>query len=828
MIPPASRDQLLEAIRRFDSTQRDTPNWENWEAVRSHKFALLHEGRRYPVKQIIHQATGAPLRSLDGGDEAIRFVKERGFTVIPLRETELAQDLSSILEAILRRGGEVLRPGEGASDDELKGLFRTAVQSLQFLVTDWALPSIRVDGSVGKGRYAAVPWIALMDEQETTSTRKGVYCVFLFREDMAGVYLTLMQGVTELIEEFKTRRAREVAAERANLMRARVSDLLSRGFALDDSIDLHTKAGYAPDYEAATVAHKLYLRDQVPSSDVILADLRALLEAYQNLLSRPTTPDRPTQTVRCDVHHDPTLWPDCYAHSILTFPADKVGDLKQYTSAEQVRIALTASSGAEYEHIPSVLNRRAGELWAFRNLLPGDKVVATQGASTILAVGDVIIQYSWQPAREVGKHILGVQWDASVAKRIPRQQDWSTTLISPVPAHLQPVIQRPGAGKPARKDLVAIQKAFSNSLRLSHIEYGLQHEALVRSFVASLATKRFVILTGLSGSGKTQIALRFGDWLGKERRMLVPVRPDWTGPEALFGYEDALRVGEDGRKAWHVPAVLKFMLSAAGDPDFPYLLILDEMNLAHVERYFADFLSGAESGEPCLPNLEQGRDSSWYGRVDGPSLIPIPENLLVVGTVNVDETTYMFSPKVLDRANTFEFRVNTTDLEDDLRKPLPGEPGDDDLIRGFLAIATDEEWHRHHPAAGLGEFTAYLRQVHEILTKADFEFGHRAFYEAIRYLGMLHAAGERDALVALDNQVLQKVLPRLHGSVRRLESTLRALGQFCFDLTYQPDGEISFDPLRPPAGEPRLPLAFRKLQRMYHNLRVNQFTSFTG
>ena len=102
--------------------------------------------------------------------------------------------------------------------------------------------------------------------------------------------------------------------------------------------------------------------------------------------------------------------------------------------------------------------------------------------------------------------------------------------------------------------------------------------------------KHRIALFGLGGVGKTQLALRFGDWLGVDRVEVIPVRPDWTGSEALFGYENALVEKIAGKAAWHVPGALRFMLKAAADQSNAYVLILDEMNLAHVERYFADFL----------------------------------------------------------------------------------------------------------------------------------------------------------------------------------------------------------------------------------------------
>ena len=379
-------------------------------------------------------------------------------------------------------------------------------------------------------------------------------------------------------------------------------------------------------------------------------------------------------------------------------------------------------------------------------------------------------------------------------------------------------------------DIEAIASDFASALQEAHLRFGERHEELVRSFVVSLATKRFVILTGLSGSGKTQLAMRFGEWLGKSRWHLEPVRPDWTGAEAVFGFEDALQPAVDGRRPWSVPQVLEFMLRAAADPQRPYLLILDEMNLAHVERYFADFLSGLESETSVLPRLARDEDGYWrlVSTNTQETHMSLPRNLLVAGTVNVDETTYMFSPKVLDRANVFEFRVETEDLTADFRRPVSCRPGSESLTRGFLAIARDDQWHLNNPSPSQEEFTSSMRAIHKILSAGTFEFGHRVFYESVRFASILAEAGELDPYAALDLQVLQKVLPRLHGSRKRLEPTLIALGRYCFDLNIDDvQGGSRFDPADPPSATPRLPRSFEKIRRMTTILRANQFVSFS-
>jgi 5-methylcytosine-specific restriction protein B len=390
--------------------------------------------------------------------------------------------------------------------------------------------------------------------------------------------------------------------------------------------------------------------------------------------------------------------------------------------------------------------------------------------------------------------------------------------------------QEKSANSSATVDLPLAVSSFAEALHKSHVSFGSNHTAIVTAFIGSLLAKPLLILTGLSGSGKTQIALRFGDWLGADKLHVAAVRPDWTGPDALLGYVDGLKSGLNGQAAWHVPDPLKFILRAAGDPKHPYLLLLDEMNLAHVERYFSDVLSGMESGQRCIPNLKMGKDGEWRMSPGEESHLPFPRNVWVVGTVNVDETTYMFSPKVLDRANTFEFRVGTDDLQFENRKPSRPEAGDAALIRGLLSVAIDDGWQHKNPASFAGLFGSRLKQVHALLARYGLEFGHRSFYEAIRFAALAEKAGLGGLDKTLDRVIMQKILPRLHGSRRKLELPILALLHFCRDL---PDTEAteqelrSLTPEKVATQEPKLPTSFGKLTRMWDALRANQFVSFS-
>jgi 5-methylcytosine-specific restriction enzyme B len=436
--------------------------------------------------------------------------------------------------------------------------------------------------------------------------------------------------------------------------------------------------------------------------------------------------------------------------------------------------------------------------------------------------GDSYVKASYNVGPEIDLVDLTRQLDSIIAEyQTVLGKAWPEPLMAEIAPETLPV----------RADLPAAVAMFSAALRAAQITFGATHDDFVRAILASLTTKPFLILTGLSGSGKTQIAIRLGQWLGEGRLYVAAVRPDWTGSEAVFGYEDALRPGLGGRSAWAVPGALEFMLKAAGDPQHPYLLLLDEMNLAHVERYFADVLSGMESEQDCLPNLARELDGCWRIASHARARLPFPKNLWVIGTVNVDETTYMFSPKVLDRANVFEFRVQSDDLLVNGDKPSECARGEGDLIRGLHAIAMDQTYSALLPTEIREELAGRLRSLHRLLSEYGMEFGHRTFYEALRFAALMHIAGAVGADHTLDRIVVQKILPRLHGARRRLETPLLALAHFTRDLPQEMTRAENLTALKPDelnqGQAPRLPISHEKIGRMLRSLRANQFASFT-
>ena len=268
------------------------------------------------------------------------------------------------------------------------------------------------------------------------------------------------------------------------------------------------------------------------------------------------------------------------------------------------------------------------------------------------------------------------------------------------------------------------------------------------------------------------------------RYEIVPIGANWTESRHIIGFYNVIT------EKYQKTISLDLILDAQTELDKPYFLILDEMNLSHVERYFADFLSALESGEkiPLHKNIGDGIKQE----------IELPNNLLVVGTVNVDETTYMFSPKVLDRANTIEFSTYSpvgymmNDFDD--KKPQ----GD---IKYLEAPLTDSEIRNYD----INELRNLLEDIYSperdsiwsllamelelfqnVLKKAGFDFGFRVINEILRFMCVAwRYEGEKRTWDNweryFDAQIKQKMLPKLHGSERTLGDTILELSKLCLD-----------------------------------------------
>ncbi|MCF7885626.1 MAG: hypothetical protein K9M80_03940 [Candidatus Marinimicrobia bacterium] len=367
------------------------------------------------------------------------------------------------------------------------------------------------------------------------------------------------------------------------------------------------------------------------------------------------------------------------------------------------------------------------------------------------------------------------------------------------------------------------------------IESGLYFsKEMICRFIASLCTKNFLILTGLSGSGKTKLAQAFVKWISSKRNQysIVTVGSDWTNREPLLGYPNAI---EENKYVKPHHDIVDLLVEASENPGSPYFLVLDEMNLSHVERYFADFLSAMESNEPI--QLHEGdADDKWEADtgMEVPGEIDIPENLFIIGTVNIDETTYMFSPKVLDRANVIEFRVNEDDINGFLDNPVKPdlnflEGKGKSMAKNFVKKARMAIHYSDEEARLKNILIEFFNNLQEV----GAEFGYRTASEIMSLAGNISKLTKEDDEVwsigeIADAAIMQKLLPKLHGSRKKLGPVLENLAELCIDH----ENEINIQKVltqenKLEADYVKYPNSLEKIIRMHKRLMQNGFTSFT-
>lgn len=349
------------------------------------------------------------------------------------------------------------------------------------------------------------------------------------------------------------------------------------------------------------------------------------------------------------------------------------------------------------------------------------------------------------------------------------------------------------------------------------------------NYLTALRTKPFMLLAGISGTGKSRIVRKLAQATVTEELQkaegykgtnfandrwtlhspanfeLIQVKPNWHNSMDVIGY-----LSNIPSPHYVFTPFIEFIVKAWQHPEVPFFLCLDEMNLAPVEEYFAEFLSAIESrsfeGEEYLtdpiikpfnsfgedvaktmvntlfPNFTAGDTESAitkvikHFRTKG---LTLPKNLIVIGTVNMDETTFSFSRKVLDRAMSVEmnevnydsFLTDTTD--DDLKAIVKAFEENDDA--DLNALLVDRHIEAREIIDDLGDdarFTIdYLKRINALLEGTPFKLGYRAANEALIYLQASQEFGQTDRIAALDNFTLMKILSRIEGDETKLKIT---------------------------------------------------------
>lgn len=298
------------------------------------------------------------------------------------------------------------------------------------------------------------------------------------------------------------------------------------------------------------------------------------------------------------------------------------------------------------------------------------------------------------------------------------------------------------------------------------------------NFYLSLKTKPFVILAGTSGTGKSKLVRLFAEAIGATkdngRFTMVSVKPDWNDSTELLGYKNINEEFVPGRLTEII-----YKASMAANKDKPYFICLDEMNLARVEYYLSDYLSLIESREVCgsgeiitdnLFPIDYLGANNPYGN------LCIPENIYIIGTVNMDDTTFAFSKKVLDRANTIEFSDVDLDALDFSNEECESINVNNNFLRtSFLnikdALNSDDKFVR--------QINSKVKHINDILELGSKKFGYRVRDEIVFYMIENKINNLLSEDEAFDFQIMQKILPAITGSEFIIKDILIKLFNYC-------------------------------------------------
>lgn len=713
-LPPVPRETVLAAMRDFidDRVRRGLGEWR---PTGQHRYAIEHEGRHYPVKEIVTRVTGQPRGAFTGGPQANNYAKSLGFDVVKLDPSrserrvwwvnqgdsyEGQRDDGCLWAPLVDAGGQRQRYWETLREVGEDDLFVHFHQGHIRAIGRAAADAEDTAGPGGeRGRGVDVEYFELPRPIPVEQVRVAVQ------------ELAIDEGPLDQSGQVKQAYLCRFSDEGLRVIRQGSGDPW-------------------PDWTGVAVPRPSVSSPAVNASAV--EELRARLDA-RGLSFRP----------------------ELLSTYLLALAAKRFVILTGLAGTGKTQLAVTVARllGGDANSTSEPADRQSG---------------------TVVTVAPYMRAHSRFALPAVIRDEL-----------VPRLGEAREVLVRYPQGEATLSVYR----DPRRKTTEVYHSGTFRHWFQATFEVGAQ---VVLDIEVDENGRPAMIVRPLA------TPLRVADNL-----CIVPVRPDWTDHRGLLGYQNALN-GE-----YVATRALRFLLDArdeelaarhAGRAPRPFFLVLDEMNLAQVEHYFADFLSAMESGEEL--SLHDGADD------EVPARLSIPGNLFVVGTVNMDETTHQFSPKVLDRAFTLE--LSDVDLAGyGVAEASP--PGGLRLSTAPMLISDRrpgrEDWQVFTQLIG-GVLRDQLVELHCILAAGGRPFGYRVANEIARFVALAAQSGvaDDDLVQAFDIAVTAKVLPKLHGTQHEIEQLLGDLRARAVDL-----------------GLPRMA---RKLARMLERLRSQGFTSF--
>lgn len=520
-------------------------------------------------------------------------------------------------------------------------------------------PNLLVKYSYGKGNWAAVPWIAILDVRETTTTQDGTYIVLLFGENGAGCHLKLAQGVTA-VKDILGRRAPEELAKRAEKVRDLFPEMNHLDFDLSGDPRLEATKGIAKLYEASTIFSKYWEEAAIPSDESIKASLLTLIDVYTRYVD--------IQLELSDKHENEgseeydrriwaisagaggKLWNAWQEEGIVSIGWTSLGDLNKYSDQDSITNELEKREGGETRPYNSSLACHQFS----KEMKPGDIVIAKAGRKRVLGMGIVKSGYHFYEELEGHRNQREVEWlrtdptefpGSGIALKTLTELTTYKSCVDLVNHYLDIDAIQSAESEESVDDEGEGISTYSIDAIVSDGCF-IDYDSL-RGMLDILKRKRNLILQGPPGTGKTWLAKRLAYALigkkDKSRVRSVQFHPNLSYEDFVRGW----RPSGDGKLSL-VDGAFMEAIEDAKNSSHPHVIVIEEVNRGNPAQIFGEMLTLLEADKR---KPSEALELSYRRSID--ERVYIPSNLFVIGTMNLADRSLAIVDMALRRRFAF-------------------------------------------------------------------------------------------------------------------------------------------------------------------------------